>query len=79
MTAPALSPRQSEILALLIDGLSYKEIAARLDLSPYTVRNHLTRMMLKTGTRSRTQLAVYGLVGVPPPWDFVVDGMPVKE
>ncbi len=53
-----LSPREQEIAALVKRGMSNKEIAKRLGLKNQTVRNKLTRVYRKTGTRGRTQLAV---------------------
>jgi DNA-binding NarL/FixJ family response regulator len=46
-----------EILALMVEGLSNSEIAARLVLSPYTVRNHVSEILSKLGTSTRTEAA----------------------
>jgi DNA-binding NarL/FixJ family response regulator len=54
----SLSKREQEILELLGRGLSNKEIGARLELSPFTVRNHLSRVFEKLKVRSRTEAAV---------------------
>lgn len=51
---PSLSAREREILNLLEHGLSNKEIAGKLDLSPFTVKNHLARIYAKLRVRSRT-------------------------
>jgi len=51
-----LSPRQSEVLWLLADGLSTKAIAARLGLDVKTVESHLKALLGKLGARDRTQL-----------------------
>lgn len=48
-----LSPREAEMLALLADGLSGEEIAARLVLSPATVRTHVQNAMVKLGAHTR--------------------------
>jgi len=48
-----LSPREAEMLTLLADGLSGDEIAARLVLSPATVRTHVQNAMVKLGARTR--------------------------
>lgn len=50
-----LTARETEILALLVDGLSNKEIAQRLFLSPRTVETHVERVLgkLEVGSRSR--------------------------
>ncbi len=50
-----LTPREREILSLLIDGLTNKEIAQRLIVSPRTVETHVERILgkLEVGSRSR--------------------------
>ncbi len=50
-----LTPRESEILALLSEGLSNKEIAERVDLSYDTVRAHLRHIYEKLHVRGRTE------------------------
>ncbi|MEJ2734957.1 MAG: response regulator transcription factor [Anaerolineae bacterium] len=50
-----LTERQLEILALLVEGLTNNEIAERLVLSPYTVRNHVSEILSKLGTSTRTE------------------------
>jgi DNA-binding NarL/FixJ family response regulator len=68
-----LTEREREIVALVGHGLSNDEIAARLHLSPYTVKTHANRAMAKLDARDRAQLVVHayqsGLVraGKPPP------------
>jgi len=52
-----LTERQLEILALLVDGLTNNEIAERLILSPYTVRNQVSEILSKLGTGTRTEAA----------------------
>ena len=51
----ALSTREHEILNLLAEGLSNKEIGAKLSLSPFTVKNHLARVFEKLHVRCRTE------------------------
>jgi DNA-binding CsgD family transcriptional regulator len=53
----AVSPRQREIMLLLATGLSDKQIAARLRLSPHTVRTHLQRLYAQHGLRNRAEAA----------------------
>jgi DNA-binding NarL/FixJ family response regulator len=53
-----LPKRQREITILVADGAGNKEIARQLTISEKTVRNILTRVLAKTGARSRTELAV---------------------
>lgn len=50
-----LTPREREVLALLIDGRTNAEIAARLGLSLYTVKNHVRNLLGKLGVNSRTE------------------------
>ncbi|WP_100487547.1 response regulator transcription factor [Sporolactobacillus pectinivorans] len=54
-----LTHREKEILALIAQGHSNREIAGRLFLSEGTIRNNVTRMLEKLELRTRTQLAVY--------------------
>ena len=55
----ALTEREREICALVATGLSNDEIAARLVLSPATVKTHVNRAMVKVGARDRAQLVVF--------------------
>jgi len=50
-----LTSREAQILRLVVDGAPAKEIAARLALNVGTVRNHLTRIVAKTGARTRIE------------------------
>jgi len=56
-----LTPREAEILALVGQGLTNREIAAKLYLSEGTVRNYVTGLLEKLGLRDRTQLAIFYL------------------
>jgi DNA-binding NarL/FixJ family response regulator len=58
----SLSKREREILDLLAEGLPYKLIADRLQISPNTVHNHLRRIYGKLQVQSRTE-AVVKLLG----------------
>jgi DNA-binding CsgD family transcriptional regulator len=53
----SLSEREREIAALVGDGLTNREIGARLFLSEKTIETHLTRVFQKLGVRSRAQVA----------------------
>lgn len=52
-----ISPRQTEIMTLVAMGLSDKQIAARLNLSPFTVRSHLQRLYAHHGLHNRAEAA----------------------
>ncbi|MCL8017400.1 response regulator transcription factor [Streptomyces sp. AS02] len=54
----SLSPREREILALIGDGLTNREIGKRLYLSEKTVKNHISRLLAKLGVQRRVQAAV---------------------
>ena len=53
-----LTPREREVLALVGQGLSNADIAARLVLSPLTAKTHVARLFMKLGARDRAQLVV---------------------
>ena len=53
-----LSQRELEILALVAEGASNKEIAAELFIAEGTVKNHVTNILSKMGVRDRTQAAL---------------------
>ena len=56
-----LSHRELDVLQLLGDGLSNKEIAEKLFISDGTVRNYVTGLLEKLNLRDRTQLAIFYL------------------
>jgi DNA-binding NarL/FixJ family response regulator len=53
-----LSPRERDILALIGDGLTNREIGKKLYLSEKTVKNHISRLLAKLGVQRRVQAAV---------------------
>lgn len=65
-----LSPREREVLAAIVDGLTNAAIAARLKISVTTVRTHVVHILDKLGAYDRTEAAVIavrrGLVEVGP-------------
>lgn len=56
-----LSPREQEVLRLLVDGASNDEIGGRLGISSRTVESHLRRLFERFGVASRTELAARAL------------------
>lgn len=56
-----LSPRETDIVKLIAEGLSNQEISDKLFISNGTVRNHISAILEKTGLEHRTQLAVMWL------------------
>ncbi|MFE3179308.1 response regulator [Streptomyces violascens] len=57
-TLAELTEREREVMALVGIGLSNEEIARRLVVSPLTAKTHVSRAMVKLGTRDRAQLVV---------------------
>lgn len=56
-----LSSREREVLLLIAEGLSAKEVATRLNISHKTVEAHRTSLMRKLGVRKATELVRYAL------------------
>jgi two-component system, NarL family, response regulator DevR len=59
-TVGSLSQRERDVLALITDGLTNREIGERLFLSEKTVKNYVSGLLAKLGMQRRTQAAVYG-------------------
>ncbi len=58
-----LTPREAEIVRYVMLGESNKQIARRLGISNYTVRDHVSNLLKKSGVSSRSRLALV----LPPP------------
>ncbi|HWB57456.1 MAG TPA: LuxR C-terminal-related transcriptional regulator [Gaiellaceae bacterium] len=65
-TLPELTTRERDVLRLVADGLTNREIAERLVLSEHTVHRHVTNILRKLGLPSRTAAAAYAVrAGLP--------------
>ena len=56
---PLLGQREQEVLKLVAQGCTDREVGSRLYISPRTVQNHLARIREKTGLRRRSELAAW--------------------
>lgn len=56
--APVFTPRQEEVLYLLLEGCSNREISERLGLSDETIKSHVTSVLRGFGVKTRTQAAL---------------------
>lgn len=57
---PSLSLREGQVLGLIAEGLTNREIGTRLGLAEKTVKNYVSALLAKLGMERRTQAAVYG-------------------
>ncbi len=54
-----MTPREKEVIALIVEGMSNKEIAIELNIATYTVKSHVHNIMEKLALHSRLQIANY--------------------
>ena len=67
-STPSLTLREGQVLRLIADGLTNRQIGERLELAEKTVKNYVSGLLAKLGMERRTQAAVYG-AGLAPPAD----------
>lgn len=56
-----LTPREAEVVRLLADGMSTREISKTLNVTEHTIRNYLSMIYEKLGVSSRVELALYAV------------------
>ena len=61
LVIPNFTPREASVLQLVAEGLMNKEIARQLETSIRNVEKYVSRLFIKTGTSSRTELVRYAL------------------
>ncbi|WP_238702447.1 response regulator [Microbacterium caowuchunii] len=66
---PVLTTRQEQILRLLAEGMTNRQIGEQLTLSEKTIKNNVSVLLAKLGLERRTQAAVYGATHAPVPVD----------
>ncbi|MGR4846235.1 response regulator [Rhizobium sp. LARHSG275] len=54
----SLTPRETEVIELVAEGLSNKHIGRRLNLQEKTIKHHMTEILLKLGASNRTEAAI---------------------
>ena len=59
--AGTLTPRERDVLALVVEGLANKQIASRLGIGEKTVKTQMSRVLSKLGVDDRTQAAVLAI------------------
>jgi DNA-binding NarL/FixJ family response regulator len=57
--AVRMTPREREVIALIAEGMSNKEIAQRLSIEMYTVKSHVHNILEKLALNSRLQISAY--------------------
>jgi DNA-binding NarL/FixJ family response regulator len=60
-----LTPREDEILSILVKGRSNKEIGNKLDLSEKTIKHHVTNILQKLQVRNRVEAALVASERIP--------------
>ena len=58
---PDMTPRERDVLRLIVEGLANKQIAQRLGIGEKTVKTHVSRVLAKLGVEDRTQAAVLAI------------------
>ena len=62
---PSLTPRQTEVAALVADGLTNRQLAVRLGITERSAESHVERIRLRLGFRSRSQVAAWYVAREP--------------
>ena len=60
-TRDQLTPREQDVLRLMVEGLANKQIAQRLGIGEKTIKTHVSRVLAKLGVADRTQAAVLAI------------------
>ena len=72
-----LTEREREVLTLMIEGLNNTQIAAKLTVSPSTIKSHVSNILAKLGVASRTEAVTLALrSGIAPPPLVILPNLP---
>ena len=72
---PVLTPREEQVVALVAEGLSNRDVAGELKLSEHTVKKYLFRIFNKLGISTRVELVLYAVNhGQSRPAEWVAGG-----
>jgi DNA-binding NarL/FixJ family response regulator len=58
-TEGPITPREREVIDLVMEGLVNKDIASRLEIEEVTVKRHFSNIFAKLGVKTRLQLAIH--------------------
>jgi NarL family two-component system response regulator LiaR len=61
LTRDQLTPREQDVLRLVVEGLANKQIAQRLGIGEKTIKTHVSRVLAKLDVADRTQAAVLAI------------------
>ena len=71
-----LTPREEQVVALVAEGLSNRDVASELNLSEHTIKKYLFRIFEKLGISSRVELVLYAVNNGDPRQAEWVAGVP---
>jgi DNA-binding NarL/FixJ family response regulator len=74
-----LSEREQQVVAMIVEGMTNKEISRQLGISEHTVKNHIFRIFDKLGISSRVELLLYVLTPRAEQKNSLLSGSPAPK